>query len=230
MPRATYLLLLFLGGCVTPPAQVAIDPSSKDGLILIEIDPESGVVETKEGQLSVVSMNYFLTFSRYPADAGIQSAVLGEWVHMDFLDPKDTATRFYAAPVRAGTYAFEALNVGYGVSWGACFNRSTIAFDVPAGQVVYLGKFSPQAIFEDISANLPPSLPVGTYRYLYDRSAPTLEPPESMEQKTLEITNYLGRVYPKVRAPITIGKTRSAFFPSGTPTPFARFPRCAKTA
>ncbi|HEY0683865.1 MAG TPA: hypothetical protein VGD45_16150 [Steroidobacter sp.] len=209
---------------------MAIDASSKNGLILIEIDPESGILQTQEGQLSVISMNYFLTFSRYPADAATESSALGDWVHMDFLDPKDTVTRFYAAPAPAGTYAFEALNVGYGVSWGACFNRSTVAFDVPAGQVVYLGKFSPQAIFEDISANLPPSLPVGTYRYLYDRSAPTLEEPESVEQKTSEISDYLRRVYPKVNAPITIGKTRSASFPSDTPAAFARFPRCAKTA
>jgi hypothetical protein len=229
MSRVACLLLLVLSACITPPARVAIDASSKEGLILIEIDPVSGVVETKDGLLKIISMNYFLTFSRFAAEEGLQTSVLGEWIHVDFLNPKDTVTRFYAAPAPAGTYAFEALNVGYGVSWGACFNKSTIAFDVPAGQVVYLGKFSPKAIFDDISTNLPPSLPVGTYQYLYDRSAPSLELPESVEQKTLEIEDFLRRVYPNVRAPVAIGKTRSVSFSSGPSSLLSRFPRCAKT-
>lgn len=219
-----------LAGCVTPPARVTVNSTSKHGLILVEIDPMSGTFAAEGGMLKTVSLGYFLTFSRYPSDASAAApAVLGDWVHVDILNPQDTTTRFYAAPAPAGTYAFEAINVGGGVSWGTCFNRATVAFDVRPGEVVYLGKVSPSSVFEDISSNLPAALPGGTYRYLFDRTAPELTPPGSAQQKTDAITEFLGRVYPNVQAPIRMSELRPASFQSGKPSVLTRFPRCAKT-
>lgn len=223
-------LLLVLGGCVTQPAQVVIGPSSRNGLLLVEIDPDSATLETGAGRRRVVSMGYFLTFSRYPGGTSSEPAALGDWVHVDFLDPKDKATRFYAVEAPPGSYAFEALNVGYAVSWGACFNRATVAFDVRAGEVVYVGKFSPHSVFEDLYANLPDKLPGGTYRYLFDREAPALASPASVEEKVAEVSEYLGRVYPGVHAPITMGQLRKVSFRAGTPSGLTRFPRCARTS
>jgi hypothetical protein len=228
--RIAVLLCVLLAGCVTPPAQVAVTRTSSHGLILVEVDPSSTTFEAEGGILKTLALGYFLTFSRYPSDASAAAPpVLGDWVHVDVLHPLDLAKRFYAAPAPAGTYAFEALNVGGGVSWGACFNRATVAFDVRPGEVVYLGRLAPREIFQDISASLPAALPGGTYRYVFDRTAPALTAPESVQQKSTEIAEFLGRVYPKVQAPLRIGELRPASFQSGTPFALARFPRCAKT-
>jgi hypothetical protein len=83
---------------------------SKNGLILIEIDPESGILDTKEGQLSIISMNYFLTFSRYPAEA-TESSVLCDWVHMDFLDPRDTSKAIVDRLKQAPQETWEPIDI-----------------------------------------------------------------------------------------------------------------------
>jgi hypothetical protein len=228
--RYAAIAVLCLGStaCITPPAQVSIPAGSNQGLILVEVDPAATTFNTPEGQPSALSLGYFLTFSRYPGDSsGSAPAVLGDWVHVDIW--KDSPERFYAAPAPAGTYAFEALNVGGGVSWGSCFNQGTVAFDVPAGEIVYLGELAPRPVFEDISANLPSSLQVGEYRYLFDRKAPALGAPDSEQQKTEEITAFLRRVYPRVQGPVRMGTLRPVSFQSGKPSKLNRFPRCAKT-
>jgi hypothetical protein len=221
-------LSLGLAACVTPPAHVSIQPGSKEGLILVEVDPSTTTFNAADGETQSLSLGYFLTFSRYPGEsAGGSPPALGDWIHVDI--PKEGTERFYAAPAPAGTYAFEALNVGGGVSWGTCFNRATVSFEVPAGAIVYLGEFSPRPVFEDIATNLPGALPIGEYRYLFDRTAPTLGAPDSEQQKTAQISEFLQRVYPRVHGPIQMGALRPATFQSGKPFALSRFPRCAKT-
>jgi hypothetical protein len=228
MKLSIAVICLALAACVTPPDRVSIQPASQ-GLILVEVDPATTTFNTPEGTPGSLALAYFLTFSRYPADASASTpAVLGDWVHIDI--PKDGGTEhFYAAPAPAGTYALEALNVGGGVSWGTCFNQATVAFEVPAGEIVYLGEFSPRPMFEDIAANLPNALQIGSYRYLFDRKSPTFGAPDSAQQKSAEITEFLRRVYPRVQGPVRMANLRPVSFQSGKPSVLSRFPRCAKT-
>lgn len=227
MKHLIALSCLVLVGCVTPPDRVTVTPASSEGLILVEVDPTSVMIEGDKGPLAP-SLAYFLTFSRYPTTASGE-VPLGDWVHVDALNWRDMTRRFYAAPAPAGAYAFEAINVGGGVSWGTCFNHSTVAFEVPAGEVVYLGKISLRSTLEDISRNLPSELVIGTYSYLFDRTAPPFMQAESTQDKTVEITEFLHRVYPNVTSPIRMAELRPATFQRGKPNPLHRFPRCAKT-
>lgn len=218
---------LLLVGCLTPPDRVTITPTSGEGLILLEVDPTSTIIEGSEGPVTP-SLFYFLTFSRY-STAASGEVLLGNWVHVNALQWRDMTRRFYAEPAPAGTYAFEAINFGGGVSWGTCFNQATVAFDVRPGEVVYLGKISLRATFEDISKNLPSKQVVGTYSYLFDRTAPTFMPAESTENKSAEITEFLHRVYPNVTSPIRMAELHPAAFQQGKPNSLHRFPRCAQT-
>lgn len=221
---------LGLASCVTPPAHVAVHPNSQQGLILVEIDPENTTFTGEAGTPVSPRLGYFLTFSRYPKDASADAPpALGDWVHVNMPAPGKTTGRFWAEPAPAGTYVLEALNVGGGVSWGSCFNKATIAFDVRPGEVVYLGELSPRPVFQDIAANLPSALQVGTYRYVFDRTAPAFTPSALTPQKAAEITDFLKRVYPQVDAPLKSGTLRPATFRSGKPSALARFPRCAST-
>jgi hypothetical protein len=219
-----------LSSCVTPPSRVVVHPGSHQGLILVEIDPQNTAFAGEGGALVTPRLGYFLTFSRYPHDASADAPpALGDWVHVNMPAPGKTSARFYAEPAPAGTYVLEALNVGGGVSWGSCFNKATVAFDVRAGEVVYLGELSPRPVFEDLSANLPGALQIGTYRYVFDRSAPAFTTTQLTAQKSAEITEFLKRVYPQVDAPVRLGTLRPATFRSGKPSALARFPRCAST-
>jgi hypothetical protein len=227
MKHLIALSCLVLVGCLTPPDRVTITPTSSEGLILVEVDPTSATIEGDEGPLTS-SLYYFLTFSRYPARASGE-VLLGDWVHVNALNWRDMTRRFYAEPAPAGTYAFEAINFGGGVSWGTCFNRATVVFEVPAGEVLYLGKISLRSTFEDIARNLPAKQVVGTYSYLFDRTAPAFVQAESKHDKSVEITDFLHRVYPNVTSPIRMAELRPATFQQGKPNSLHRFPRCAKT-
>lgn len=222
----TNAAILSLCACVTAPANVDITPGSDRGLIVVEAEP------TPSFQISVgagrpIEAGYFLTLSRYPAGASVSSPPVldSRWVHLR-AHPTRTRT-YFAIDAAPGTYVFEAFNAG--LSWGACFNRETVSFDLRPGEVLFLGTFSPTETIADIHSNLPSAVSAGSVRYVYNRAAPRFTQPAQREQKTAEIQAYLTATYPGVQVPIRFADLNPAAFQSGTPSPLVRFPRCAET-
>lgn len=218
--------VLALSACVTAPANVDITPTSDRGLIVVEAEPAPSF-HISVGAGGPIEAGYFLTLARYPQGASVTSPPVldSRWVH---LRARPSGARaFHAIDAAPGTYVLEALNAG--LSWGSCFNSATISFDLRPGEVLYLGSFSPAETLADISTNLPSSVPAGSVRYVYNRSAPTFTQSDVREQKVSEIQAFLSATYPGVHAPVRFADLQPAAFQSDTPSPFARFPRCAET-
>ena len=210
-PLILTLALLSLTACAHPQKNAQI--AAGQGLIIIEAEP-AGLADRNP---------YFLTFSEHrPEDQG----ALGEAYRMDLMGHQQTARTFYVKAVPAGAYLWEAFNVGYAPSWGLCLNGGTYGFDVSNGQAVYLGRVDPQGPLADVRTSLPAALSLTTYKYVFDRQAPPLDPTLT-PQKQVEIATFLAREHPDLRTAVRAAELRPMTFRSGPPALMARFPRCA---
>ncbi len=214
MKRAIALLCLGMTACVTPPARVTVNSESRQGLILVEIDPSNTTFSGMGGLPSTVALGYFLTFSEHPKGASADVLPeLGDWVHVGNASASEGNNAFLCGAGSRWHLRVGSIECRRGsASWGSCFNKGTIAFDLKAGEVVYLGAFSPRLVFQDIAANLPSGVPGGTFSYVFDRTAPAFTTPPMTAQKTAEITQFLTEMYPKVNAPIKTATTRPVAF------------------
>ena len=209
-PLVLALALLGLAACANPQKDAKL--ATGQGLIIIEAEP-AGLADRNP---------YFLTFSEHQAG----NPALGEAHRMDLMGHGQSTRTFFVKAVPAGSYVWEAFNVGYATSWGLCFNGGTYAFDVPAGEAVYLGWFDPKPQVVNVMLGLPASMNLGTYKYHFDRKAPALDPALTPE-KQQEVAAFLAREHPTIRAPLRAAELRPATFSSGPPAFMARFPRCA---
>jgi hypothetical protein len=211
MTRRTWLLgLLAVALAVAGPAAAALkfDPTSKRGLVIVEVLPPSALTLVPEVSLVIT-----------PYDVAKGEVIHNVWNVIDYTPSSPFVpfrpTYVYAA-VRPGTHVIKALYLQR--HWGVCYDAGTVAFDVRPGEVLFLGSIETAENAHTIATTLPSTFSSSPYtagtvggRTAHGQSL-TLQPPT--EEAAARVRAFLDREHPGVTAPISAMATRPATFPN----------------
>ena len=135
LQTATVIVVFLLTGCANQAVgpDVAFDSRAKDSLVLM------GAKVNRWYVWDFIFSWWKIDPNTGSFDAGADAATVG-WVS---LDPSDrTETRHFLFRVPPGRYALESLKIHSGTFGTTIFHRpNTIAFDVAAGEIAYIGEF-----------------------------------------------------------------------------------------
>jgi hypothetical protein len=196
MRQLLFALVLLMGVIVAPSAAAGppalrqgteFGPDSETALVIFEVAPPHGVVAPWDLELygfSPQTHRWTMTLTRGWSDFG----TLG-------------FGRFYAGlVVPAGIYAVNSVKTQN--FWIACMNGGTIAFNLQAGHVNYLGVLDPSDALTQIASGLPHATRGNAVLTLYDT-------PRLGYTRATDLPDWEGRAqaflaanYPGVHAPI----------------------------
>jgi hypothetical protein len=200
---------LSLAACAGVPKDVQFDSSAKQGLIVIETEPPTGILRAQS--------EYALSVSSFSLEEGrFTSNPFKGWANIGGIGKAQTERGFIVGRAAPGVYAIQALTVGG--HWGVCFNGGSYAFEVKPGEVTYLGVLEPRGHLVEIMT-LPQLARSNEFFYVFDRPKPALKPADPAGEWKPRVRAFLDKNYPGVAAepaaaaltPVTFNTGKDAF-------------------
>jgi hypothetical protein len=208
--------LVALGTSVSPamaqtkdPAKLVFGADSPTALIAIKTDWWQPAPEMKSA--------YKIVLSAYdPTDEKLMGGPFAGGALIE-AQRKKFAEDYLLTPIKPGRWVFQAYQQQD--KWALCFNAATFAFEVKAGEVVYLGDFDAKAHRDLLTLKAVSSGKVSISGYgfadFFDLGAPPLFKPVS-DADLPALKAALASYAPQVTAPIRRADYTSAKFGTGS--------------
>jgi hypothetical protein len=204
--RAILLSLLttfLLAACAAVPKDIAMDASSRQGLVLIEV--ADSFAPRPYPQFSVSIAEYSPTMGRLAATS------FGGWASVNSANTAGGKTWLVgrAAP---GTYVISALT--HQSTWHTCFNEGTRMFEVEPGKVHYLGRIDPNPALLSMALELPSYSMNSQHHFAMDKKL-VFTAPADLPNWRADAEQYLRTAFPGVTGAVTDVASTEATFNTG---------------